>query len=92
MALNGDDGSVPGAAIWRQRDGDDIVVTAAPDSDVGRRFPNGSFRIAPATGTQFERVGGDELLFVDGRSREQPYLCVVTAPGARRRASAFAGT
>jgi 1,2-beta-oligoglucan phosphorylase len=79
VALNGDDGSAPGPARWR-REGSDIVVTAVPDSDVGRRFPNGSFDIGPAPGTQFEQVGGDELLFVDGRSCEQPYICVVTAP------------
>jgi 1,2-beta-oligoglucan phosphorylase len=80
VALNGDDGSAPGPALWRQ-EGSDIVVTAVPDSDVGHRFPNGSFNIVPAPGTQFERIGGDELLFVDGRSRQQPYVCVVTAPG-----------
>jgi cellobiose phosphorylase len=79
VALNGDDGSAPGPARWRQ-EGSDLLVTAVADSDVGRRFPNGSFGIAPAAGTQFEQVGGDELLFVDGRSRQQPYICVVTAP------------
>ena len=79
VALNGDDGSAPGPAIWRQQ-GSGIVVTAAPDSEVGSRFPNGSFHIVPAPGTQFDRIGGDELLFVDGRSRQQPYICVVTAP------------
>jgi 1,2-beta-oligoglucan phosphorylase len=79
VALNGDDGSVLGPARWRRR-ASEIVVTAAPDSDVGRRFPNGSFEILPAPGTSFERVGGDELLFADGRSRQQPYVCVVTAP------------
>jgi cellobiose phosphorylase len=79
VALNGDDGSAPGPASWR-RQGSDIVVTAVPDSDVGRRFPNGSFHIVPGPGTQFDRIGGDELLFVDGRSRQQPYICVATAP------------
>jgi cellobiose phosphorylase len=79
VALDGDDGSTPGAAKWR-REGFDIVVAATPDSEVAQRFPNGSFRIVPAPGTQFERIGGDELLFVDGRSRQQPYICVVTAP------------
>ncbi|HEX5049531.1 MAG TPA: hypothetical protein VFX89_20635, partial [Gammaproteobacteria bacterium] len=79
VALNGDDGSAPGPARWQQ-EGADIVVTAVPDSDVGRRFPNGSFAIVPAPDTRFERVGGDELLFVDGRSRGQPYVCVITAP------------
>ena len=79
VALNGDDGSAPGPARWREEDSE-IVVAAAPDSDVGRRFPNGSFSIAPAPGTRFERIGGDEVLFADARSRQQPYICVVTAP------------
>jgi hypothetical protein len=79
VALNGDDGSTPGAALWRQQ-GASVIVEAVPDSDVGRRFPEGTFEIAPADGTRFERVGGDELLFADGRSRRQPYICVVTAP------------
>ena len=80
VALNGDDGSAPGPARWRE-EGSDIVVAAAPDSDVGRRFPNGSFSIAAAPGTRFERVGGDEVLFANARSRQQPYICVVSAPG-----------
>src|SRR6202044_3155402 len=33
-------------------------------------------------GTAFERVGDDALLFLDGRSRQQPFLCLVTAPTA----------
>jgi cellobiose phosphorylase len=79
VALNGDDGSAPGPARWRM-EGDDILLTAAPDSDVGRRFPKGTFRIAPTRGTRFDRVGGDELLFLDARSRELPFLCIITAP------------
>jgi cellobiose phosphorylase len=79
VALNGDDGSALGTARWR-REGSDIIVTAVPGSDVGQRFPNGSFSIVPAPGTLLERVGGDELLFADGRSRRQPCICVVTAP------------
>jgi cellobiose phosphorylase len=78
VAMNGDDGSAPGTVRW-QREREDILVGAAPDSDVGRRFPNGTFRIAPFPGTTFEKVGADDLLFLDGRSREQPFLCVVTA-------------
>jgi cellobiose phosphorylase len=79
IALNGDDGSAPGDALWR-RDGDVIVVSAAADGDVGRRFPKGSFQIAPLPGSKFEKVGGDELLFLDGRSRQQPFFCIVTEP------------
>lgn len=82
VSLNGDDGSAPGSAQWR-RDGAEIILTPAPSSDLGRRFPGGSFRIAPLSGTTFETVGGDELLFVDGQSRGQPFVCVVTAPASR---------
>jgi cellobiose phosphorylase len=78
IALNGDDGSAPGSAMW-SLDKDAILVAAAPDSDVGRRFPDGRFRITPAPGTRFERVGGDELLFLDGRSRQQPFVCIISA-------------
>ncbi|MEJ1965379.1 MAG: hypothetical protein WDO56_29105 [Gammaproteobacteria bacterium] len=78
VSLNGDDGSAPGAALWH-REREAIVLTPAPGSELGQRFPNGSFRIAPTEGTRFEQVGGDELLFLDGRSRQQPFLCIVTA-------------
>jgi 1,2-beta-oligoglucan phosphorylase len=81
ISLNGDDGSVEGAVNWH-RDAADIVLAAAPGSDLARRFPSGSFRIAPLAGTEFQTVGGDELLFLDRRSRQQPYLCIVTAPAA----------
>jgi 1,2-beta-oligoglucan phosphorylase len=81
VALNDDDGSAPGAALWRL-EGDQIVLTPAPDTDLGRRFPKGSFHIAPLAGTKFQQVGGDELLFLDQRSRQQPFVCIVTAPAA----------
>ena len=82
VALNGDDGSTPGAAEWR-RDGNDIIVTPMAGSELAQRFPGGSFHIAPLSDTNFQRVGGDELLFTDARSRQQPYLCVITAPTPR---------
>jgi cellobiose phosphorylase len=76
IALNGDDGSVSGEARWRQ-DGDAIVIEPAEGSDLARRFPQGSFMVAPHEGTKLERVGGDELLFQDGQSRQQPFVCAV---------------
>ena len=82
VALGGDDGSTPGAARIG-RDGDAVVVTAPPESDVGRRFPHGSFRIAPAASTRIERIGGDELLYPDQQSRAEPFVCLVTAPALR---------
>jgi cellobiose phosphorylase len=77
IALNGDDGSAAGPAQW-SRDGGAITLRAAPGGDVAHRFPSGSFQITPFPGDEFAQVGGDELLFLDGRSREQPFLCVVT--------------
>lgn len=76
IALNGDDGSVSGEARWR-RDNDVIAIQPAEGSDLGRRFPQGSFTITPHEDTTLERVGGDELLFQDGRSRQQPYVCSI---------------
>ena len=79
VAINGDDGSDAGQVRCRQDDRG-VFVQAAPDSDLGRRFPQGGFRIQPTPGTPIERIAGDELLFLDGRSRNQPYLCIITAP------------
>ena len=79
VALNGDDGSAPGAVQWTQAAAG-IAVAPLASSELGQRFANGDFLIAPYAGTRFERIGGDELLFVDGNSRQQPYVCMVTAP------------
>ena len=76
-AINGDDGSRPGPVI-HELVGNSIHVRALPDSDVGRRFPEGYFVIEPAAGTTFEKTGGDELLHEDSISRNEPFLCVLT--------------
>jgi len=79
VAINGDDGSSAMPLRW---DTDDrgVFVRPVPDCDVGRRFPDGGFRIVPAEGGQIETIGGDELLFADGICHGQPFLCIVTAP------------
>jgi cellobiose phosphorylase len=82
VSLNDDDGSAPGVAQWTRTD-NEVVVSPAAETDLGRRFPQGNFRITAAAGTLFERVGGDELLFLDGRSRQQPFVCIVTAPASQ---------
>jgi cellobiose phosphorylase len=79
VAINGDDGSTS-VPLLREPDGSGVFVRAVPDSDVGRRFPDGGFRITPADGVEIEALGGDELLFSDGVSRSQPFVCFVTAP------------
>ncbi len=85
LAVNGDDGDDPGPARV-ERDEDGFAVRFLPESALGRRFPDGSFRVDVAPGTEIERSGGDELLFGDGRSRGQSFLVLVTAPA---RAAAF---
>ena len=81
LAVNGDDGSEAVLArVAREEHG--FAVGLLPDTDLGRRFPDGGFRFDPAPGTTFEQIGGDELLFQDGRSRGQPFLVFVT--GATR--------
>jgi cellobiose phosphorylase len=82
VALNGDDGSTPGKVLWI-REGEGIMVCAAPESDVGRRFPEGGFLVTAHAQTQLESIGGDEALFDDGRSRQEPFLCLTTAPARR---------
>src|SRR5262249_37302238 len=79
LAVGGDDGAAPGAVAW-QREADSIRVSPPPQSELAHRFPSGSFRISAVPGTELERIGGDELLFLDAQSRGQPYLCLVTAP------------
>jgi 1,2-beta-oligoglucan phosphorylase len=79
VAMNGDDGSAQGPASWRTEGGSVIVVPSA-GTELALRFPRGSFAMTPLGNTEFQRVGGDELLFADGRSREQPYICIVTVP------------
>jgi len=82
IALNGDDGNAAQPLNWRRTDSG-VVVTPAPESDVGRRFPRGEFRIEFGSQSSVRRVAADEPLFLDGRSRQQPYLCIETAPTAR---------
>jgi cellobiose phosphorylase len=77
VALNGDDGSsaVPVRYVQNEKD---VFVQPPPESDVGRRFPQGGFRIVPVDGTVMEQIGRDEMLFADGISRHQPYLCMIS--------------
>lgn len=78
VSINGDDGSTS-IPLRIEPEGRGIFVRAIPDCDIGRRFPDGGFRITPAVGAEMEMIGGDELLFSDGVSRSQPFICIVTA-------------
>ncbi len=78
VAINGDDGSGGQPLLW-SHDASGVSIRPAAGTELGRRFPDGSFLITPTAQTMFEQVGGDEMLFIDGQSRLQPYLCIVTA-------------
>lgn len=78
-ALNGDDGNTPGATLWKQ-DPNGISLSPVSGSELGFRFPDGNFRILPQQGTQFAQLGGDELLYPDNTSRQQPFVVIVTTP------------
>ena len=80
LAVNGDDGSDAVLARWT-RDAQGVSIGLLPDTDLGRRFPDGGFRIDPTPETPLAAVGGDELLFADGASRGQPFLVLVSEAG-----------
>lgn len=75
IALANDDGEDGGAAHLR-RDEKGVFIAVPPGSGLAERFPDGGFRIEPAPGGHSVRIGGDELLFEDGASRSQPFVCI----------------
>ncbi len=79
IAFTGDNGANAGAIAYRVSD-TEVVLEPAGGTEIGTRFPGGGFRIRPEPGTVVERLGGDELLFCDGRTRAQPFFCIITAP------------
>jgi 1,2-beta-oligoglucan phosphorylase len=79
VALAGDDGEDGGAADLRL-DAQGVFIAVPAGSGLAERFPEGGFRIEPAPGSRFDRVGGDELLFEDSASRGQPFVCIGCEP------------
>lgn len=59
----------------------DVAIVPAPDSDVGSRFPHGTIGLRWSDADVV--VGGDELLFDDGRSRGESAV-TLAAHSARR--------
>ena len=78
MALGGDDGQDPEPPLLEH---DDRSVTVRPPkgSLTSARFPAGSFRLSWEEGS-VESVGRDEALFLDGQSRELPWISMRTSP------------
>jgi len=78
VALGEDDGQDPEPPALEH---DDAGVTVRPleGSPAKARFPAGSFRFSWEPGS-IDEVRRDEPLFRDGRSREQPWVTMRTAP------------
>jgi cellobiose phosphorylase len=82
IALNGDDGSASIPADFAVN-GATALVRAISESEVGRRFPGGGFVVEATEAALVDRIGGDELLFADGISRQQPFVCFRSIPTRR---------
>jgi cellobiose phosphorylase len=79
-AVNGDDGNIRGPVEFSVS-GDEIRVKPKPGSELGSRFPDGAFVVRALGETGIEEVGGDEWLYQDMHSRDEPFLCLVMAEG-----------
>ena len=78
IALGDDDGSTA-LRVPRRVTAAGVFVGIPKGSRLAARFARGGFRISALPGTRFKRVGGDELLFDDGASRGQPFVCIASA-------------
>ena len=77
IALGDDDGSTA-LRVPRRVSAAGVFVGIPKGRKLAARFARGGFRISATPGTRFERVGGDELLFDDGASRGQPFVCIAS--------------
>ena len=97
VALQGDDGLAQGAPAWQRAAGGGVAVAPAPGSDAALRYPGGRFHLEPdpRSAQQVDRVGADELLYLDGQRRGQPFVCLQTLPchsfGLRIRSALLGG-
>lgn len=57
-----------------------VECRSAKSELMTRHYPRAAFHILPAAPGTIRRVGGDELLFSDGRRRAYPYLVFETKP------------
>ncbi|WP_326543751.1 GH36-type glycosyl hydrolase domain-containing protein [Pseudorhodoferax sp.] len=82
VALQGDDGLEPGTPAWQPSDTGGVAVAPAPGSAAALRYPGGSFHLEPdaRSAPRVDCVGADELLYLDGQRRGQPFVCLQTLP------------
>jgi CRISPR-associated protein Csx3 len=80
VALGGDDGQDPEPPLL-EHDDTGVRIRPLAGSLASTRFPAGSFRFSWERGS-VELVARDEALFLDGRSRDLPWVTLRTAPTA----------
>jgi len=78
VALDSDDGQAPEPPLL-EHDVDAVTVRPLPGSLAASRFPQGSFRLSWDRGS-IDQVGRDETLFLDGRSRDLPWVTMRSTP------------
>lgn len=82
LALQGDDGLAPDMPAWQRSADGTVTVSPAPGSAAQQQDPGGCFTLQPDTPSAalVDGVGADEMLYLDGQSRGQPFLCLRTLP------------
>jgi len=75
LALGGDDGNAPAPVTWRA-EGRELFVPVPEGSALAERFPRGGFAVTGLDENVLAGARGDGRLFLDGRSRGLPYLCL----------------
>ena len=78
VALDDDDGQDPEPPLL-EVDAAGVTVRPVEGSRSSERFPDGSFRFSWEPGS-IDRVGRDEPLFLDERTRDLPWVTLRTAP------------
>lgn len=77
LALNGDDGEVPGHIAVQHRADGGLWLAPPPGSPLHDRFAQGGFVIAPeGAGSRLLEIAGAEVLFDGGEHHDVPMLCL----------------
>ncbi|TAG08691.1 MAG: hypothetical protein EAZ42_09610 [Verrucomicrobia bacterium] len=79
-SLGSHDGCESIPASVEIKGGHEVHVRPCNESDVGRRFPNSSFSITCKQANAIDQLSDDALLYPDGISRLDPFVCQITHP------------
>ena len=75
------------AIIEIDAEGKHITFRPDPASLWGRQYPQAVYHLVTGTPEEIEAMGGDELLYVDGKPRGMPYVAFRTRPTRQFRFS-----